>query len=164
MGVVGAGKTTVGKLLALKLGWEFADADDFHPAANVEKMRRGISLTDADRAPWLAALRDAIGKWNSAGANVILACSALKHSYREQLSVGLVKFVYLNASRDLILSRLRLRQGHYATESILDTQFADLEEPQDAITVSAVPPPEAIANEIMTRLKPELSYPDAAKK
>lgn len=164
MGVVGAGKTTVGKLLAQKLGWQFADADDFHPAANVEKMRNGIALADADRAPWLAALRDAIGKWNSAGTNVVLACSALKHSYREELGVGNVKFVYLKASRELILSRLRSRHGHFATESILDTQFADLEEPDDAITVSAVPPPEAIADEIMTRLKPELSYPDAAKK
>ena len=164
MGVVGAGKTTVGKLLAKKLGWQFADADDFHPKENVEKMRRGISLTDDDRAPWLAALRDAIGKWNSAGANVILACSALKESYRRELSVGNVKFAYLKASRELILSRLRSRHGHFATETILDTQFADLEEPDDSITVPATPPPEAVVDEIMTRLKPELSYPDAAKK
>lgn len=164
MGVVGAGKTTVGKLLAKKLGWQFADADDFHPNENVEKMRRGISLTDADRAPWLAALRDAIGKWDSAGTNVILACSALKRNYREQLVAGPVRFVYLKVSRELILSRLRSRHGHFATESILDTQFADLEEPEDAITVSAAPEPEAVADEIMTRLRPELSYPDAAHK
>ncbi len=164
MGVVGAGKTTVGKLLAQKLGWEFADADDFHPAANVAKMRHGISLTDADRAPWLAALHSAIVQWNAGGKQVVLACSALKRSYRAQLSSEPVKFVYLKGSRELILSRLRARHGHFATESILDTQFADLEEPEDAITVSAALPSASIADEIMTRLKPELAYPDAAHK
>lgn len=164
MGVVGAGKTTVGKLLAEKLGWKFADADDFHFAANVEKMRHGISLTDADRAPWLAALYDAITKWNAGRENVVLACSALKRSYREQLDAGWVKFVYLKGDRELILSRLHARQGHFATETILDSQFADLEEPEDAITVSAAYPPEVIVDEILTRLKAELAYPDAAKK
>ena len=163
MGVVGSGKTTIGKLLAEKLGWKFADADDYHPAANIEKMRHGISLTDADRAPWLAALHEAITKWNGGGENAILACSALKRSYRQQLGSGPVKIVYLQGSRDLILSRLRARHGHFATESILDTQFADLEEPEDAITVSAASPPEAIVDEILTRLRPELAYPDAAK-
>lgn len=163
MGVVGAGKTTVGKLLAKRLGWQFADADDFHPKENVEKMRRGISLTDADRAPWLAALRNAIDHWNSSGTNVILACSALKRGYREQLSVSNVRFVYLKGSRELILARLRSRHGHFATETILHTQFADLEEPEQAITVSAALAPEAIVDEIMTRLKTELSYPDAAQ-
>lgn len=163
MGVVGAGKTTVGELLAQKLDWQFADADDFHPKENVEKMRRGISLTDADRAPWLAALRNAIDHWNSSGTNVVLACSALKRGYREKLRVGRIKFVYLKATPDLILSRLRSRHGHFATESILDTQFADLEEPEQAITVSAALAPEAIVDEIMTRLKTELSYPDAAQ-
>lgn len=163
MGVVGAGKTTVGQLLANKLGWQFADADDFHPKENVEKMRNGISLTDGDRDPWLAALRDAIDHWNTSGKNVILACSALKQSYRETLKVGDVTFVYLKASRDLILSRLRSRHGHFATESILDTQFADLEEPKHAIAVSAAPTPDAIVDEILTRLQPKLAYPDAAQ-
>ena len=164
MGVVGSGKTTIGKLLAQKLGWKFADADDFHSTANVEKMRRGISLTDADREPWLAALHDAIARWNSSGTNAVLACSALKSSYRLQLSSGPVTFVYLQGSRELILGRLRSRHGHFATESILDTQFADLEEPAGALTISAALPPEAIVDEILTRLKPELSYPDAAEK
>ena len=164
MGVVGAGKTTVGSLLAQKLGWQFADGDDFHPATNVEKIRHGISLTDTDRAPWLAALHGAVAKWNSNGENVVLACSALKRSYREQLSAGPVKFVYLKGSRELILSRLRSRHGHFATETILDTQFADLEEPQDTFTVSAAQPPEAIVDEILTRLRPKLAYSDAAKR
>ena len=164
MGVVGAGKSTVGSLLAQRLGWQFADADAFHSPANVEKIRHGISLTDADRAPWLAALHDAITKWNAGEENVVLACSALKRKYRDELSAGLIRFVYLKGSRELILARLRSRHGHFAGESILDTQFADLEEPEDAVTVSAAPPPEAIVDEILTRLKPELAYPDAAKK
>lgn len=163
MGVVGAGKTTVGNSLARKLGWKFADADDFHPAANVEKIRHGISLTDADRAPWLAALHEAIAEWNAQGKGVVLACSALKRTYRQQLIAGPVRFVYLKGSRELILSRLHSRRGHFATETILDTQFADLEEPDDAIIVSAAQPPEAIVDAILTRLKAELAYPDAAK-
>jgi gluconokinase len=165
MGVVGAGKTTVGKLLAQKLRWEFADADDFHPAANVEKIRHGISLTDADRAPWLAALRDAIMRWNAEGKNVVLACSALKRRYRDELATGPVKFVYLKGSRELILSRLRARHGHFANQSILDRQLEDLEEPEDAITVDIAQPPEAIAAEIIEKLKPKRqAYSDATQK
>jgi gluconokinase len=165
MGVVGAGKTTVGKPLAQKLGWEFADADNFHPAANVEKIRHGISLTDADRAPWLAALRDAIMRWNAEGKNVVLACSALKRRYRDELATGPVKFVYLKGSRELILSRLRARHGHFANQSILDTQLEDLEEPEDAITVDIAQPPEAIAAEIIEKLKPKRqAYSDATQK
>ena len=164
MGVVGSGKTTVGKLLAQKLGWKFADADDYHPASNIEKMRHGISLADADRAPWLAALHEAITQWNGGGENAILACSALKRSYREELSTSPVRFVYLKGSRELILSRLRSRHGHFATDAILDSQFADLEEPEDAITVSAAQPPAAIVDEILARLRPELAYADATKK
>src|SRR5581483_2712174 len=95
MGVVGAGKTTVGKLLAHELGWEFADADDFHPVSNVAKIRHGIPLTDEDRAPWLQLLRDAISRWIAAGTDVVLACSALKRAYRQILHPGPeVHFVY----------------------------------------------------------------------
>ena len=152
MGVVGAGKTTIGSLLAHELGWRFADADDFHPAANVEKIRKGISLTDADRAPWLAALHDAITKWIAAGDNVVLACSALKRGYRNELRGGPVTFVYLKGSRELILARLRARHGHFATESILSTQMLDLEEPESAITVAIEPPPREIVSEIIRQL------------
>ena len=152
MGVVGAGKTTVGTLLAGELGWRFADADDFHPAENVEKIRHGIALTDADRAPWLAAMRAAIVQWNRAGESVVLACSALKRSYRDELRAGEVKFVYLKGNRELILARLRARHGHFATESILDTQFRDLEEPGDALCVETNASPEQIVAEIIQRL------------
>jgi gluconokinase len=116
-------------------------------------MSRGISLTDADRAPWLAALRDAITRWNAEGENVVLACSALKRAYRDELRTGAVMFVYLRGSRELVLARLRARHGHFATESILNTQLEDLEEPEDAITVPIDPPPEHIVLEIIRRLK-----------
>src|SRR4029077_13571152 len=114
MGVTGAGKTTVGNLLAQQLGWEFADADRFHSPANVERIRLGIPLDDADRAPWLSALRQAMERWVTEHRNVVLACSALKESYRDQLALGSeVKFVYLKGSYDLIYQRLRQRHGHF---------------------------------------------------
>jgi len=164
MRVVGVGKTTVGILLAEKLGWQFADADDFHPPQNVEKIRRGIPLTDRDRAPWLAALAQAIEKWHAAGINAVLACSALKKSYREELTRGKVVFVYLKGSYDLILERLRSRHGHFATESILKSQLEDLEEPENAITVSVDKSPPALVEEIIDQLKVRgLAYPDAAQ-
>lgn len=147
MGVVGAGKTTVGRLLAEQLGWEFADADDFHPAANVDKIRRGIPLTDEDRAPWLARLRAAIIGWISERRDVVLACSALKQIYRRELQAGPeVRFIYLKGSTDLIAARLRAREGHFAGEQILASQFGDLEEPQQALTVNiSSSPPEIVA-------------------
>lgn len=152
MGVVGAGKTTVGRLLAEKLTWRFADADDFHPPSNVEKIRNGIALDDNDRAPWLRALRQGIDGWSQTGENVVLACSALKQKYRDELRAGGVQFVHLKGSRETILNRLRSRHGHFASESILDSQFADLEEPRDAITVIVDDSPEAIADEIIAKL------------
>jgi gluconokinase len=149
MGVTGAGKTTIGNLLAQQLGWEFVDADSFHSPANVEKIRQGIPLDDADRAPWLKALRDAIEQWVAEGKNVILACSALKKSYRDELHVGgQVSFVYLKGSYNLIYQRLRARHGHFASEKILASQFAALEEPDDAVVVNIDQPAEAIVAEI----------------
>jgi gluconokinase len=153
MGVVGAGKTTVGRLLAQQSGWEFADADDFHPAANVEKIRRGIPLSDDDRRPWLERLRAGISGWIAEKRDVALACSALKRSYRQELQVGPeVRFVYLKGSADLIAQRLRSRAGHFANEQILASQFADLEEPQEAVTVEIGPPPQQIVAEIGQKL------------
>jgi gluconokinase len=153
MGVVGTGKTTVGIQLAKKLGWQFADGDDFHPQVNVEKISHGIALTDSDRAPWLAALRAAIDKWNSERRNVVLACSALKRSYRNQLQAPGVQFIYLKADYDLIAARLHSRHGHFATESILKSQLADLEEPDDAITVDVEKSPGEIVAGIVVKLK-----------
>lgn len=153
MGVVGSGKTTVGSLLAQKLGWRFADADDFHSAANIEKIRHGIALDDSDRAPWLAALRDAILRWSSERQSAVLACSALKRKYREELQVEDVRFVYLKGDFELIQQRLRTRTGHFASDSILKSQFQDLEKPDDAITVEIDKSPDAIVSEIITRLK-----------
>ena len=152
MGVVGAGKTTVGALLAQKLGWKFADADDFHPRANIEKISHGVALDDSDRAPWLAAMHNAILRWNAEGQNVVLACSALKHSYRHQLGAGQVQFVYLKGTRELIQQRLRARHGHFASETILESQFQDLEEPDDAIVVEIKKTPEKIVSEVVEKL------------
>ena len=153
MGVTGAGKTTVGRLLAAELEWEFADADNFHPASNMEKMARGVPLTDADRAPWLAALRATILGWQAEGKNIVLACSALKREYRKELGVGpQVRLVYLKGSRERIGSRLRERLGHFATEAILDDQFATLEEPKDAITVDVDAAPDEIVRAIQAQL------------
>jgi gluconokinase len=153
MGVVGAGKTTVGRLLAEQLGWAFADADDFHPPSNVEKIRHGIALSDADRQPWLASLRAAIEHWIADKRNVVLACSALKLSYRQELEVSSeVRFVYLKGRAELIAERLRSRQGHFAGEQILASQFADLEEPEAAVTVEIAATPHQIVAEIREKL------------
>jgi gluconokinase len=153
MGVVGVGKTTIGMLLAQKLSWQFADADDFHPRQNIEKISKGIPLTDPDRAPWLAALHEAIERWNAEGRNVVLACSALKRSYRSELRTGPVRFAYLKGNYDLLSRRLRSRHGHFAGESILKSQLADLEEPKDAITVKVDKSPDEIVSEIIRQLK-----------
>jgi gluconokinase len=153
MGTTGAGKTTVGEILSRELGWEFADADNFHSAANVEKMSKGIGLTDADRKPWLDALRDKVAKWISEGKNGILACSALKKAYRDELSVGpQVKWVYLKGSFEEISKRVAERKGHYAKQDLVVSQFAALEEPKDALTIDVDRSPEEIATDILKRL------------
>lgn len=156
MGPAGSGKTRVGILLAERLSWEFADGDDFHSPANKDKMSRGVGLSDEDRVPWLQSLRDAMDQWLAERRSVVLACSALKRSYREQLGVDSnakdIKLVYLKGSYDLLLERLRGRKGHYATEGLLSSQLADLEEPADAITVDVSGSPEQIVVEIRKRL------------
>ena len=153
MGPAGSGKTTVGKMLAAKLGWEFFDADNFHPAANIEKMSHGIPLGDEDRIPWLNSIRNAMVEWDSNGRNAVLACSALKRSYRERLLINSnVKLVYLRGSFELLRKRLQTRKGHYAGEQILAGQFADLEEPTDAITLEASRSPKKIVAEIRKQL------------
>jgi len=131
MGVAGTGKTTVGRLLAKELGWRFYEGDDFHPPANVEKMRRGEPLTDRDRRPWLDALRAVIQGALEKNDNGIMACSALKRSYRARLRVSeQVVFAYLAAAPDVIRRRLEKRTGHFMNPSLLESQFAALETPQ----------------------------------
>ena len=153
MGVSGAGKTTVGKLLASELGWDFVDADDYHPPANVEKMRNGIPLTDADRAPWLETLRALIAGLIAEGNNTVLACSALKQSYREALQVAPeVQFVYLKGTPQLLRRRLHERLGHFMTERMLDSQLAALEEPDDALIVDVDRSPAEIVADIREKL------------
>ena len=153
MGVSGSGKSTVGTQLALQLGWGFADADDYHAAASVEKMRNGIPLTDADRAPWLKALRSLILGWIEAGKSAVLACSALKQAYRDELrGAEEVHFVYLKVRRDVLSQRLLGRRDHYMKESMLDSQLQALEEPIDATVVDANGIPEDIVHSIRVNL------------
>jgi gluconokinase len=155
MGVSGSGKTTVGKLLAQSLNWEFSDADDFHPPANIEKMSLGIPLEDADRLPWLLQLQSTIDWWLLENKNVVLACSALKASYREMLrrDPQQVKIVYLKGDFELLAARLRNRENHYMKADLLSSQLATLEEPEDAIIVDASQPLEAIVCQIRNHIK-----------
>lgn len=153
MGVAGAGKTTVGSLLARELHWKFADGDDFHPPENVMKMRAGIPLTDADRAPWLQTLRNLIAGWLEQRKDAVLACSALKQSYRDILHVNeQVRFVYLKGHRDVFAQRLRERHDHYMKEQMLDSQLQTLEPPGNALIVDANATPEKIVREIRIQL------------
>ena len=136
MGVTGSGKTTVGRLLARKLGWKYFDADDFHPPANVDKMRSGIALDDGDRQPWLEGLRDLIRDSLEGGENAVLACSALKAKYRRLLLIDeRVKLVFLKGDFQLIQKRLSKRRGHYMNPALLESQFATLEEPNESIEI-----------------------------
>ena len=154
MGVSGAGKTTVGQLLAAVLHAEFAEGDAYHPPENIEKMRRGIPLDDSDRWPWLQILSAQTDRWLAAGTTVVLACSALKQRYRDVLAKGRpgVRFVHLEGDKALIRLRLDRRRGHYMPAVLLDSQFAALEPPADAITVDVTGTPEAIVAEILRRL------------
>lgn len=143
MGVTGAGKTTIGRLLAEELGWTFYDADDFHPQSNVEKMRRGEPLTDDDRGAWLGGLEALIREKLRAQSKIVLACSALKASYRSRLLIDArVRLVYLKSTGSLIQQRLAERRGHYMHPSLIDSQFAILEEPEHAVVLDAADPPE----------------------
>jgi gluconokinase len=130
-GVSGAGKTTIGQLLAEELGWRFYEADDFHLQTNIDKMRRGVPLTNEDRWPWLESLRKLIKRCLGAGENAVLACSALKEAYRRRLRVNAdVKLVFLRGDYELIANQLRQRRSHFMNPALLQSQFADLEEPQ----------------------------------
>jgi gluconokinase len=154
IGVSGSGKTTVGRALGTLLGWSFLDADDYHPEANIAKMSRGEPLTDADRAPWLEILRTEIAARLARGEDAILACSALKKAYRQQLQVdpAQVRFVYLKVSPELLQERLAQRPGHFMKLSMLQSQLATLEEPMPSealvIEVNAERTPAELAMDI----------------
>jgi gluconokinase len=154
MGVSGCGKSTIASILAEKLGWKYFDGDSFHSAANIAKMSRGIPLNDEDRADWLAAMADMIRNSIQNSESGILACSALKQKYRDQLCVdqSQVKFVYLKGSYDAIKMRMESRPGHYMKPGMLDSQFADLQEPVDAIIVDIQQSPKEIVTEIIRQL------------
>jgi gluconokinase len=156
MGVTGAGKTTIGRKLAARMGVPFADADDYHPAQNKVKMKAGHPLTDEDRQPWLAALNRVLRGWQEEGADGVLACSALRQSYREALNAGLpvgaLRFVLLDGSKDLIAARLAHRRHEYMNPDLLDSQLAALEPPGEALVVVNDRAPDSIVDEIFRGL------------
>ena len=155
MGVSGSGKSTVGASLAQRLECPFLDADDFHPAANVEKMKRGIPLNDEDRMPWLARLHDELEHRLGSGASVVLGCSALKESYRKILEEGLsqIDFVFLDVDQLTLTERLEKRKAHFFPKELLESQFAALERPADAIVVDARLPFQDVVEQIVSALK-----------
>lgn len=155
MGVSGSGKTTLGQALAQRLGWAFADADDYHPQSNRDKMARGQPLTDADREPWLLRLRGLIEQHLAEDNPLVLACSALKESYRTTLSGGLegVRYVFLHGDPALIAQRMQNRE-HYMPVSLLESQLETLEPPQEAIQLDIAQPLEDNLREVLKQLRP----------
>ena len=151
MGVAGSGKTAVGMRVAEKLNWLFLDADNFHPAANIEKMSHGIPLTDEDRVPWLERLRDELRRQIASGHSVILACSALRESYRRILREEPLppQFVYLDVDAETIRERLSHRSAHFFPKELMNSQFAALEKPKDAIVVDARKPIESVVEAVV---------------
>jgi gluconokinase len=155
MGVAGAGKSTIGLGLARELGWPFFDGDDFHPASNIDKMRQGHALTDADRLPWLAKLHAAIVEWVGRNQSTVLACSILKTDYRTMVEAGCktqIRLVYLKGSKNLFRERIVHRTDHFMRQELLDSQFAILEEPTDALVINAALSPPDIVRQIRQAL------------
>jgi carbohydrate kinase (thermoresistant glucokinase family) len=158
-GVAASGKSTVGRMIADRLGWPFTDADSLHPAANVAKMHAGHALTDADRRPWMAAVTERIDGYLEAGQSAVLACSLLKRFYRDQLTADrpTVRIVFLDVSRAELTRRLSSRHGHFFPATLLDSQLADLEPPQPAerqlVVAEVGQPPAVIADEVIDRLQ-----------
>ena len=163
MGVTASGKTTIGTKLAALQHWEYAEGDDYHSEANKAKMHAGIPLTDADRTPWLAALHEVLMGWYRSGTSGVLACSALRQAYRDELSAGIpsaaLRFVLLEVPREVLEHRMAERKGHYMSPALLDSQIATLEMPRDAIRVAGDLPPDAVVQEIMAALRAMESHP-----
>jgi gluconokinase len=158
MGVSGSGKSTIGEMLATRLGWNYEDGDRFHPASNVAKMSAGQPLTDEDRWPWLRAIADEIDRVCEAGRHAVIACSALKRIYRDILVHGRndVRIIYLDGTEALIASRLARRKGHFMPPGLLASQFKTLEPPgegENPLTVSIDAPVEAIVDDIISQLR-----------
>ncbi len=155
MGAMGCGKTTIGERLSETLGWPFYDGDDFHPAENRGKMRAGAPLTDEDRRPWLETLRDEIRIWLRRGKNALLACSALKRSYRDVLGVDQKEIItiYLKGSFDLLQSRIQARRHPYMAKTLLQSQLDALEEPEEGLIVDISPPPDVIVDAIIGEIE-----------
>ena len=153
-GVSGSGKTAVGSGLAERLGIQFVDGDDLHPEENVRKMAAGTPLTDADREPWLLATRAVLEEHVQTGTPVIVACSALKESYRQLLIDGLpeVRLVFLRGSREVLEQRIDSRKGHFFDPSLLDSQLATLEEPEDALVIDIATDLEAVIHTVQASL------------
>lgn len=154
MGVAGAGKTTIGRSLAAELGWPLFDADDFHSAANRDKMQRGLPLDDEDRAPWLAAIRARMDACRAANQPAVFTCSALKETYRQTLLAGApgVRLVFLAADIGTVRERVRQRPQHFMKAGMVESQFAALEVPAHALTLDARQPPEAIVAAILAAM------------
>jgi gluconokinase len=155
MGVSGSGKTTVGRLLAERLGWPFYDGDDFHPKSNIDKMSQGLPLNDRDRRPWLMAIHDLLVGLTARKGRAILACSALKQDYRDLIVNGMggIKWVYLRGEYPILEERLKRRQGHHFKAALLGSQFEILEEPEDALVVQVDTPAESIVERIRGELQ-----------
>jgi gluconokinase len=155
MGVAGCGKTLIGSQLAQALDWSFVDADDFHPAANVEKMTSGVPLTDADREPWLSALHQLLQQAYASGRDVVLACSALRSDFRARLAAGIsdLHYVHLDGSRALFGRRINARRDHFFDARLLESQLATLELPEDAIVIDADASPPVIVDRIQRELR-----------
>ncbi|HEX5473610.1 MAG TPA: gluconokinase [Vicinamibacterales bacterium] len=154
MGVSGSGKTTIGTALARAMHCAFLEGDGLHSAANVEKMSHGIPLTDADRAPWLAAIHARIAEAVAGGQSLVVACSALKAAYRTTLSAGVpIAWVYLKGSPELIRERMKHRAGHFMKASMLASQFDALEEPSDAIVADVAEPPAVLVQHVLAALR-----------
>jgi gluconokinase len=155
MGVSGSGKSTVGRLLAQRLGWSYYEGDDYHGAANIEKMAKGIALTDEDRLPWLASIKALIHACGGAASDAVIACSALRRDYRRYLAADLedVRFVYLKGPMQVIRQRMKTREDHYMKAVMLESQFASLEEPDDAIVADIAQSPEDIVARLAVEVR-----------